>query len=456
MTDNTFAALGVAEPILRSLAAENYTTPTPIQTRAIPALLAGKDLLGIAQTGTGKTAAFGIPLLQKLSIGHVPPQPKQAKALILAPTRELAVQIEQSLRVYGRFLNLKMAVILGGVSQFSQVQTMSRGVDILVATPGRLLDLVNQKHIRLDAVNTFIVDEADRMLDMGFIRDVRKIVAALPKARQSMLFSATMPDDVVKLVGDMLHQPERIEVTPQGRTADRVVQKLYYVPAQQKRQLLSVLLKDKALGRVIVFTRTKHGANKVAAHLSKTGVVSDAIHGNKSQNARQNALERFRSGKARVLVATDIAARGIDIDDISHVINFELPNEPESYVHRIGRTARAGGEGIAISFCDPSEREYLRDIEKLTRNKIEAVPHDLPPLSEADIAQERALQQRPPHAHKHGRPGHKPGGHKQGGHKPHGGGEQRADGQNPGGPQKKRNGSRPHWHRNRDKKQSAA
>jgi ATP-dependent RNA helicase RhlE len=407
-------------------------------------LLAGRDLLGIAQTGTGKTAAFGIPLLQKLSVGHVPPRPKEAKALILAPTRELAVQIGESLRTYGRFLNLKIAVILGGVSQNAQVHAMAKGVDILVATPGRLLDLVQQKHVRLDAVNTFIVDEADRMLDMGFIRDVRKITAALPKQRQSMLFSATMPDDVVKLVGDMLHQPERIEVTPQGKTADRVVQKLYYVPMQQKRQLLSELLKDNAMSRVIVFTRTKHGANKVAAHLAKTGVVSDAIHGNKSQNARQNALERFRNGKARVLVATDIAARGIDIDDISHVVNFELPNEPESYIHRIGRTARAGGKGTAISFCDPSERAYLRDIERLTRNKIEAVPHDLPPPTEADLAQEHQHQQRPPHAHKHG----KPGGHK------HSGG--RGDGQQPGGPAKKRNGSRPHWHKNRDKKQSAA
>jgi ATP-dependent RNA helicase RhlE len=423
----SFAGLGVAEPILRSLAAENYAVPTPIQVRAIPALLAGRDLLGIAQTGTGKTAAFGIPLLQKLSVGHVPPRPKEAKALILAPTRELAVQIGDSLRTYGRFLNLKMAVILGGVSQNAQVHTMAKGVDILVATPGRLLDLVQQKHVRLDAVSTFVVDEADRMLDMGFIRDVRKIAAALPKQRQSMLFSATMPDDIVKLVGDMLHQPERIEVARQGKTADRVTQKLYHVPMQQKRQLLSALLKDNAMHRVIVFTRTKHGANKVAAHLEKSGVVSDAIHGNKSQNARQRALERFRSGKVRVLVATDIAARGIDIDDISHVVNFELPNEPESYVHRIGRTARAGGEGVAISFCDPSERAYLRDIEKLTRTAIQVLAHDLPPLSEADLAK---AQPQPPQR------GQKPGG--------------------PNRPQKKRNGSRPHWHKNRDRKKDAA
>jgi ATP-dependent RNA helicase RhlE len=432
VTDVNFAALGVAEPILRALAAENYTNPTPIQLRAIPALLSGRDLLGIAQTGTGKTAAFGIPLLQKLSIGHVPPQPRQAKALILAPTRELAVQIEQSLRTYGRFLNLKMAVILGGVSQHGQVNTMLKGVDILVATPGRLLDLVQQKHVRLDAVSTFIVDEADRMLDMGFIRDVRKLVAALPRERQSMLFSATMPEDIVKLTHDMLKSPERIEVTPQGKTADRIAQSLYYVPMPQKRQLLSHLLKDTAMNRVIVFTRTKHGANRVAEHLTKTGVIAEAIHGNKSQNARQRALDLFRTGKARVLVATDIAARGIDIDDISHVVNFELPNEPESYVHRIGRTARAGSEGIAISFCDSSERDYLRDIEKLTRKKIDVVAHDLPELTAEQKAQ--AEEPRRPHGHRHGgKPGH-------GGHKPGGGA--------PGA--KKRNGSRAHWNRKRD------
>jgi ATP-dependent RNA helicase RhlE len=430
----TFSALGVAEPILRALAAENYTTPTPIQTRAIPALLSGKDLLGIAQTGTGKTAAFGLPLLQKLSIGHVPPRQREAKSLILAPTRELAVQIADSLKTYGRFLNLRIAVILGGVSHNSQINATKNGVDILVATPGRLLDLVNQRHIRLDAVSTFIVDEADRMLDMGFIRDVRKIVAMLPKERQSMLFSATMPDDVVKLVGDMLRQPERIEVAPQGRTADRITQKLYFCPAMQKRQLLIELLKDLKMHRVIVFTRTKHGANKVAEHLGKNGVQSDAIHGNKSQNARQRALDSFRSGKLRVLVATDIAARGIDIDDISHVVNFELPNEPESYVHRIGRTARAGAGGEAISFCDGSEKPFLRDIEKLTRLKIEVVPHDLPDLTPEQIKQMN--EPRPPHGHRHGKPHQHKGGHNHG--------------------PKKKNGSRPHWQRNRDKKRDAA
>ena len=450
MTDVTFAGLGVAEPILRALAQENYTNPTPIQARAIPALLAGRDLLGIAQTGTGKTAAFGLPLLQKLSIGHVPPGPKQTKALILAPTRELAVQIEESLRVYGRFLNLKRTVILGGVSQNSQVNVMSRGVDILVATPGRLLDLVQQKHVRLDAVDVLIIDEADRMFDMGFIRDVRKIVNYLPKQRQSMLFSATMPDDVVKLVGDVLKNPERIEVAPQSKTADRVAQSLYYVPMPQKRQLLSELLKDVSLNRVIVFTRTKHGANRVAEHLSKTGVVSEAIHGNKSQNARQRALENFRSGKARVLVATDIAARGIDIDHISHVINYELPQEPESYVHRIGRTARAGAEGIAISFCDATERGLLKDIERVTRMKIDVVAHNLPDLTPEQI--KAAEDRRQPHGHRHGgKPGGNKGGHRGGGHG-HGGGGARDGvpaGADPHAP-KKRNGSRPHWQRGKD------
>jgi ATP-dependent RNA helicase RhlE len=452
VTDSNFAGLGVAEPILRALAQENYTTPTPIQARAIPALLAGRDLLGIAQTGTGKTAAFGLPLLQKLSVGHVPPGPKQAKALILAPTRELAVQIEESLRTYGRFLNLKRAVILGGVSQNTQINTMRNGVDIIVATPGRLLDLVQQKMIRLDAVQVLIIDEADRMFDMGFIRDVRKIVGYLPKERQSMLFSATMPDDVVKLVGDVLKNPERIEVAPQSKTADRVAQSLYYVPMPQKRQLLSELLKDVSLNRVIVFTRTKHGANRVAEHLSKTGVPSEAIHGNKSQNARQRALENFRSGKARVLVATDIAARGIDIDHITHVINYELPQEPESYVHRIGRTARAGGEGIAISFCDQSERSLLRDIERIIRMKIEVVPHDLPDLTPEQL--KAAEERRQPHGRPHNHGGHgKPRG-AGGGHKGHGA----SGGDNAGNPHapKKRNGSRPHWKRNNDRKRGSA
>jgi len=373
VTHQTFSALGISEPLCRALAAQDYTHPTPIQTRAIPLLLEGRDLLGIAQTGTGKTAAFALPILQKLGKPQHPVAPRAAHALILAPTRELALQIGDSLATYGRHLGLRHTVILGGVGQPQQVKAMARGVDILVATPGRLLDLVQQKHVRLDAVKQFVLDEADRMLDMGFIRDVRKIVAMLPKKRQSLLFSATMPHDVAKLAADMLHEPVRVEVTPQAVTVDKVEQQVHFVETAQKRALLTTLLKDPALSRVIVFTRTKHHANRVSEHLDRAGVSCDALHGNKSQNARQRALERFRSGHARVLVATDIAARGIDVDDVSHVINFELPHEPESYVHRIGRTARAGNAGIAVAFCDASERGLLRDIEKLTKRPLMVV-----------------------------------------------------------------------------------
>ena len=394
MTNSTFASLGLSEPLLRALASENYTTPTPIQVRAIPALLAGRDLLGIAQTGTGKTAAFGLPLLQRLAENKARADHRGTRALILAPTRELAVQIDVSLKTYGRHLGFRHAVILGGVNQNPQVNAMKQGVDILVATPGRLLDLVKQQHIRLDGVTTLVVDEADRMLDMGFIRDVRKIVSMLPKKRQSMLFSATMPDDVVKLVGDMLHQPERVEVSPPTKTADKIDQRVIHIEQKDKRALLSHLLKDDKFKRVIVFTRTKHIANRVSEHLEKSGFSADAIHGNKSQNARQRALDNFKSGHVRVLVATDIAARGVDVDDISHVINFELPNEPESYVHRIGRTARAGTEGIAISFCDPSERGYLRDIERLVKRQIAVITHDLPAGS---LAPANANDERRPH-----------------------------------------------------------
>lgn len=370
MTTMTFTDLGVAEPLRRVLTAENYTTPTPIQTQAIPLLLAGRDVLGIAQTGTGKTAAFALPLLQRLSENRTPVAPHSVQALILAPTRELALQIGDSLTTYGRHLGLRHTVIMGGVKANAQIRAMARGVHILVATPGRLLDLVNQRQIRLDKAEHLVLDEADRMLDMGFVRDVRKIVACLPKVRQSLLFSATMPTDVAKLAGEILHNPTRIEVSPKTMTADRVAQSVYFVDAAGKRDLLGHLLKGSELSRVIVFTRTKHGANKVAKQLEQTGVEAEALHGNKSQSARQRALERFRSGDARVLVATDIAARGLDVDDVSHVINYELPNEPESYVHRIGRTARAGAEGIALSFCDPSERAYLRDIEKLIKAPI--------------------------------------------------------------------------------------
>ena len=391
MTDMTFAALGLAEPLLRTLADENYTHPTPIQTQAIPAILEGRDVLGLAQTGTGKTAAFGLPLLQRLAEDKTAAGPHGARALILAPTRELAVQICDSIRTYGRHLKLRHTVILGGVNQGRQVEAMRHGVDILVATPGRLLDLVNQKHVRLGAVKTLIIDEADRMFDMGFIKDVRKLVNHLPKQRHSMLFSATMPNEVAHLVAEVLHQPVRIEVSPKKIAADNIEQFVYHVAVRDKRALLHDLLRNDAMKRVIVFTRTKHGANKVADQLAKSGISSDAIHGNKSQNARQRALEMFRSGKCRVLVATDIAARGIDIDGITHVVNYELPHEPESYVHRIGRTARAGTGGAAIAFCDSEERGSLKAIERLIRHPLKVI--GTPPLPEpvADTQPKREL-----------------------------------------------------------------
>jgi ATP-dependent RNA helicase RhlE len=436
---NQFSELPISPYMQARLAAGLFSIPTPVQEQAIPAALDGKDIFATAQTGTGKTLAFLVPLMDQL----LKQKDSGVTVLILVPTRELAMQVAEQ---YDALRGSKLppaALVMGGTDERGQLKQL-RKARIVVATPGRLEDFLDRDLVSLRAVQTFVLDEADRMFDMGFIRDVRKIVGFLPKERQSMLFSATMPDDVVKLVGDVLKSPERIEVAPQGKTADRVEQKLYYVPMQQKRQLLSELLKDVSLNRVIVFTRTKHGANRVAEHLSRTGVASEAIHGNKSQNARQRALDMFKTGKARVLVATDIAARGIDIDDISHVVNFELPNEPESYVHRIGRTARAGGAGIAISFCDPSERTYLRDIERIIRMKIEAVAHELPELTPEQIkAQE---ERRPPHGHRHGgKPGNKSGGHRHGGPAP-------ADAHAP----KKRNGSRPHWQRGKDKKRGNA
>ncbi len=368
-----FADLGLAEPLLRALNAAGYTTPTPIQARSIPMLLQGRDMLGLAQTGTGKTAAFALPILHHLAAEKAHVAPKSVRALILAPTRELAVQIGDSFKTYGRDLRLRHAVILGGVSQGPQVRALSRGVDILIATPGRLMDLLNQRHLRLDKVSHLVLDEADRMLDMGFIRDVRKIVAALPKQRQSLLFSATMPTEVAKLAAEMLHNPERVEVTPQKVAVERITQSVHHVMTPDKRPLLENLLQDPALSRVIVFTRTKHRANRVAEQLEKAGISADAIHGNKSQNARQKALDAFRKGKARVLVATDIAARGIDIDDITHVINFDLPNDAESYVHRIGRTARAGKAGRAVAFCAPAEFNDLKAIEKVMKAGVDGI-----------------------------------------------------------------------------------
>ena len=366
----SFSDLNLAEPLLRALAAEGYADPTPIQAAAIPPLLEGRDLLGIAQTGTGKTAAFALPLLQRLAAGNRRPAPRSARVLVLTPTRELALQILESFGTYGRHLRLGRTAIFGGVGQGPQVKAMARGVDVLVATPGRLLDLIDQGHVRLDGLEAFVLDEADRMLDMGFIHAVKRIVSLLPAKRQTLLFSATMPDAVAGLATGLLRDPVRVEVTPVASTAERIEQRVLFVEKDQKRALLNELLRDRAIGRALVFTRTKHGANRVAEQLAKGGVRAGAIHGNKSQTARQKALDGFRNGHLRVLVATDIAARGIDVEGITHVINFDLPNEPESYVHRIGRTARAGADGIAISFCDAEETAYLRDIEKVIRQPV--------------------------------------------------------------------------------------
>ncbi len=392
MTHPSFSKLGLSQPILRALETERYAAPTPIQARAIPLLLGGRDVLGIAQTGTGKTAAFALPLMQRLSETRERAGPTRARALILAPTRELAIQITESFAVYGRNLKLRLATIIGGVAQGPQRKAMAAGVDVLVATPGRLLDLVKQGHVRLDKVAYLVLDEADRMLDMGFIPDVRRVIAALPKRRQSLLFSATMPADVERLAREVLADPVRIEVSPKAVAVDRIHQRVMRVNAGDKRAALTRILADPALARVLVFTRTKHRANRVAKHLDQAGISADALHGNKSQNARQQALQRFRIGKSRVLVATDIAARGIDIDDVTHVINFELPSEPESYVHRIGRTARAGAHGHAVSFCDETETDYLRRIERLLGHRLDvsgasgSLRH--PPPSKRAVGQE--------------------------------------------------------------------
>ena len=383
MTDISFADLGISEALRRALQAENYLTPTPIQAQAIPVLLAGKDILGVAQTGTGKTAAFLLPILQQLAANRVAPAPRGTRALVLAPTRELAAQIGERARAYGQHLGLRH-VVFGGVGIRPQIAALARGVDLLIATPGRLLDLIGQGRLQLGQVAHLVLDEADRMLDMGFIRDVRKIVALLPKQRQSLLFSATMPPEIARLAAELLRSPVRVEVSPPTRTADRIDQRVFMVEAAAKRAFLTNLLADPEMARVMVFTRTKHGANRVAEQLTRAGIAAEAIHGNKSQGARERALAQFRNGSARVLVATDIAARGIDVDDVTHVINYEIPNIPESYVHRIGRTARAGASGIAISLCDPGERAYLHEIERLTNRRLTgATPQPLEPAAPA-------------------------------------------------------------------------
>ena len=368
-----FETLNIIEPILKSLKEEGYTTPTPIQVQAIPIVLQGTDLIGCAQTGTGKTAAFAVPILQLLSKNKSFDRKKKIRSLIVTPTRELAIQIEESFKAYGRYTGLTCTVVFGGVNQNPQTNALRNGVDILIATPGRLLDLMNQGFISLKDVEIFVLDEADRMLDMGFIHDVRRIIAALPQKRQSLFFSATMPPEIVRLAGSIVYKPVKVEVTPSASTVDIVDQFVYFIDRGNKNSLLLELLKDEKIKTALVFTRTKYGADKVVRVLKKKNISAEAIHGNKAQNARQKALSSFKAQTTRVLVATDIAARGIDVDDLEYVINFEIPNISETYVHRIGRTGRAGAKGTAISFCDAEEKEYLKDIEKLITKKIQVI-----------------------------------------------------------------------------------
>lgn len=370
----TFQELNIINPILNALETEGYQTPTPIQEQSIPLVLAKKDLLACAQTGTGKTAAFAIPILQMLSKNPARTG-KKISALILAPTRELAIQINESFTSYGKGLSIKHTVIFGGVSQAGQVRDLKANVDVLIATPGRLLDLIGQGFVNITSIEYFVLDEADRMLDMGFVNDVKKVVKLIPQKRQTLLFSATMPPSILKLANSILIAPISVKVDPVSSTAETVQQSVYLVEKRNKKKLLAFVLKDNTIHRSLVFTRTKHGADKLVKELFKTGISAAAIHGNKSQNARQKALQDFKSDRIRVLVATDIAARGIDIDELPHVINFELPNVPETYVHRIGRTGRAGSSGVAVSFCDPEEMADLRGIQKLIGFSVPVAKH---------------------------------------------------------------------------------
>ena len=383
----SFDSLGLIDPLRRAVSGAGYETPTPIQWKAIPHLLAGRDVLGCAQTGTGKTAAFALPILDRLARTKRAAEKRGPRALVLAPTRELALQIAESFQTYGRHLSISTAVVFGGVGQGPQVEAFRRNTDVIVATPGRLIDLMGQGYAKFDAVETLVLDEADRMLDMGFIDPIRRIIAVLPRKRQNLMFSATMPTEILKLATSILVDPVQLSVAPVASTADGITQWVMHVERSQKRALLYEVLRDPAMTRVLVFTRTKHGANRVAEQLDRSGVTAAAIHGNKSQAARQRALGAFKQGQVRVLVATDIAARGVDVDGITHVINFELPNEPESYVHRIGRTARAGASGVALSFCDAEERGSLRAIERLTRTPVRVVENHpfagRPPRSDA-------------------------------------------------------------------------
>ena len=399
----TFDDLHLIPTILESIKKEGYTQPTPIQEQSIPIVLRRQDMIGCAQTGTGKTLAFAAPILQILSENQQKEfGGRKIKALILTPTRELAIQIDDSFTAYGRLTRLRHTVIFGGVKQHRQTSALQSGMDILTATPGRLMDLMNQKYVDLSHIEIFVLDEADRMLDMGFINDVKKIIAKLPLRRQSLMFSATMPREIVSLANSFLTNPARVDITPEASTAETVRQGVYYVDRVKKRDLLIHVLQDRTIESALVFTRTKHGADKVARYLNEAGIKTEAIHGNKAQNARQRALSNFKSGETRVLVATDIAARGLDIDELSHVINYEIPNIPETYVHRIGRTGRAGLNGIALSFCDHAEREFLRDIHKLIRSEIPVVadhPFPMsatpPPREKPEFFQRQFTQRRP-------------------------------------------------------------
>ncbi|MDX2277784.1 MAG: DEAD/DEAH box helicase [Hyphomonadaceae bacterium] len=402
-----FSDLGLAAPILKALAAEGYATPTPIQHKAIPIVLEGRDLIGLAQTGTGKTAAFALPILDRLADPRKHPGARSTRALVLAPTRELAGQIGDSFRAYGRFLGLSTAVVFGGASMHKQRHALERGVDILVATPGRLLDHISQRNVKLDNVEILVLDEADHMLDMGFIHDLRRIATLVPAKRQSLFFSATMPKPIAELAAQFLTNPMQVAVTPVSSTAERVEQAVIHVDHSRKQDLLHALLAgDESINRAIVFARTKHGADRVVRKLQADGFSADAIHGNKSQGQRERALDGFKKGKVRVLVATEIAARGIDVDDVSHVINFDLPNVPEQYVHRIGRTARASKGGHAISFCAPDERAYLKDIERLTSQAVPVMVHEL--SLKTPSADERAPRPRPQGQKQGQRPAYKP------------------------------------------------
>jgi ATP-dependent RNA helicase RhlE len=412
----SFNEFGLAEPITRALAEEKYVTPTPIQAQTVPLACQGRDVIGIAQTGTGKTAAFALPILNHLFNKRRRPERKSARVLVLSPTRELSGQIADSFRTYGRHIRpLAIDLAIGGVPINRQIRALSRGLEVLVATPGRLLDLVHSRALRLDQIEVLVLDEADRMLDMGFIHDIKKIVAMLPKERQTLFFSATMPQQIVELAKNMLRDPARVSVTPQATTAERIEQRVIHTEKASKLALLAEVLKAEPIDRVLVFTRTKHGADKVVRGLAKAGHAAEAIHGNKSQNQRERVLAAFREGSLRTLIATDIAARGIDVDGVSHVVNYDLPNIPESYVHRIGRTARAGRDGVAISFCDHEERAYLRDIERLIRMAIPATGRQ-----EARPTPHHAANRSTngaPHGGKH-RPRHRAGGNSHKGGRP--------------------------------------